>query len=230
MKISGKILKLFTNRGFYILLALGIGVVSVTGYVNNLKNKQDFDIPTARTFSDPEIITPKASSAPAVSEAEKDEPAPKAVATATVTASGTQETVDEEIKLIIPLQGELGTVFSGDELVFSKTMQDWRIHTGIDIRGDIGTPVKAAADGVVKDVYSDYMMGTTVVIEHAKGFETIYSNLQEGELVEVDQTVSRGDVIGGVGMTAASKISEPPHLQFEVRIDGKYVNPFDYFK
>ena len=82
--------------------------------------------------------------------------------------------------------------FSGDELVFSRTMLDWRIHPGLDIRADVGTPFKAAADGVVTKVYNDDMMGFTVIILHPDGFETIYSNLQTGQLVEENQEVKLG--------------------------------------
>lgn len=231
MKINSKIIKLFTNRGFYILLALGIGVVSVMGYVNNLRSKKTYDMPVISTFSEPDTVASTISNVPAVSYVnEVDEPAPKSVAVAAVANTNAEAEAEKEIKLIIPLQGELGMVFSGDELVFNRTMQDWRVHTGVDIRADIGTPVKAAEDGIVTNVYSDYMMGLTVVIQHANGIETVYSNLQTGELVEINQEVYRGDTIGGVGMTAASEISEPPHLHFEVKKDGEFVNPFDYFK
>ncbi len=106
-------------------------------------------------------------------------------------------------------------------------MQDWRIHTGIDIWSDVGTPVKASADGVVTAVYMDELMGMTVQILHPGGIETVYSNLQTGELVEIEQSVLKGDVIGGVGMTAQCEINEPPHLHFEVKRDGEYINPFD---
>lgn len=222
MKINNKIIRLFSNRGFYILLALGVGIVSVTGYVANLKNKTSYKVPATSFISESETV-PKLPSMPAVfSEDEAITPAPKGVA-----AAATMN-LQRDTTLILPLQGELGTGFSADELVFSKTMQDWRIHTGVDIRSDVGTPVKAAGDGIVTKVFVDEMMGTTVVIQHANGIETVYSSLQSGELVDAGQEVARGDTIGGVGMTAPYEISEPPHLHFEIKKDGEFVNPFDY--
>ena len=159
---------------------------------------------------------------------------PKPVVTATETATlPAAKTLEEEKtpppgSFILPLQGEMLQEFSPEQLIKSKTMNDWRVHTGVDIRGDIGSQVKAAAAGIVTKAYFDDMMGVTVVIQHADGFETIYSNLQTGMLVEEGQEVRQGDVIGGVGVSAPSEISEPPHLHFEMKKDGLFVNPFDH--
>ncbi len=218
MKISTKVIRLLTNKGFYILLALGIGILGVSGYVANLKKMHDLGGALSVSSTPPKITQPDADipvisvNAPAV--------------TPPVSTPVRQEA--EQVRLILPVQGELGMTFAVNELVYSVTMQDWRTHRGIDIRSDVGTPVKAAAGGVIKSVYTDEMMGSTVVILHANGIETVYANLQSAELVKEDQEVVAGDVIGGVGMTAQNEIGEPPHLHFEVKKDGEYVNPLDH--
>ncbi len=227
MKVNKKIIKLFTNRGFYILLALAAVLAGVSGYVKNLRSKTAVDTPISAVISEPTPLQSsdqKVSYSPALgSDDTNNRQSAMQVASA---VSSSEE--NWQIQFILPLQGELGMNFSGDELVFSRTMLDWRIHPGLDIRADVGTPVKAAADGVVTKVYNDDMMGFTVIILHPDGFETIYSNLQTGQLVEENQEVKLGDVIGGVGMTAACEINEPPHLHFEIKKDGMNVNPFDY--
>ena len=227
MKVNKKLIKLFTNRGFYILLALPATLAGVSGNVKNLRSKSAADIPISAVISEPaplQSFDQKAPYSPALgADDTNNQQGAMQVASA---VSSSEE--NRQIQFILPLQGELGMNFSGDELVFSRTMLDWRVHPGIDIRDDVGTPVKAAAGGVVTKVYNDDMMGFTVIILHPDGFETIYSNLQTGQLVEENQEVKPGDVIRGAGMSSACEINEPPHLHFEIKKDCINVNPFDY--
>lgn len=227
MKKSEAVAKLLGNRSFYILLALGLAIVGAAGYVKNYTsgdgNQEQANETSARIslFADPPSV-------PAIAQVVKEpKPVPKKETVNKVAASTTKP-VEAVQKLMLPLQGEMTKGFSADALVYSKTMQDWRIHTGIDIRGDVGTQVKSALDGVVNESIKDEMMGASITIKNSNGIETVYSNLQSNDLVKSGQTVKRGDVIGGVGATASSEIAEPPHLHFEVKKDGKYVNPFDF--
>jgi hypothetical protein len=99
-----------------------------------------------------------------------------------------------------------------------------RPHYGIDIGAKRGTKVFAAADGVVKEVKRKYAFGKVVIIDHGYGFETVYGHLHS-YAVSVGQAVKRGDLIAAVGNTGRSTA---PHLHYEVRIDGKPVNPLDF--
>ena len=109
-------------------------------------------------------------------------------------------------------------------------MADWRTHNGMDIQAGEGDAVKTAADGVVKSVEKDELMGVTVVIEHAGGYTTQYSSLQEDPPVAVDQQVKAGEIIGYVGSTAAAESSMGPHLHFSVSKDGQVIDPREYVK
>ena len=73
------------------------------------------------------------------------------------------------------VSGAIAVPFSGEELIKSRTMGDWRIHSGVDIKAELGTDVHAIADGTVKAVENDSMMGNTVRIEHADKTESIYA-------------------------------------------------------
>jgi len=219
--------KLLSNKGFYILLALALAIVGVSGYVNlrreemaKINQYDDMPIPVYQ----PEKEAATAISTPIQTEKPLPPPPPEKKASVVVFAQS------EPQSLILPLQGEMTAEFSKDNLIYSKTMQDWRVHTGIDIRGDLGAPVKAASDGVVISVGNDEMKGFVVVLQHEDGLETIYANLQAGEVVKEGQAVKQGEVIGGVGATANFEIAEAPHLHFEVRKEGEYVNPFDFMK
>ena len=226
--MKANFIKLLRNRGFYILLVLGVGIVSIMGYVSGLKTVDRYEFPTFEAFSEADMVQSTSiepTSKPTT--ATQHETYVPAYVPTDIAVSGVSDNTDEQpLWLILPVNGILGKDYSGDELLYSKTMEDWRVHTGVDINGNVGTPVKAAADGIVTRMYADDMMGSTVVIQHKNCVETVYSNLQTGELVEIGQEVTRGEVIGGIGVTAQGEIGDQPHLHFEVLLDGKNIDPF----
>jgi len=128
-------------------------------------------------------------------------------------------------KLLIPLQGDIIVDYAKDRMIYSKTLGDWRTHEGIDIKGTLGAQVKAAADGIVEKVYKDDALGITIIIDHGNSIKTKYSNLSTADMVKENQQVKKGDIISGVGETAAFEIGEEPHLHFEVLKEGKSVDP-----
>ena len=135
---------------------------------------------------------------------------------------------EKEPQFIKPIDVQISVPFSKDNLIYSKTMEDWRTHMGIDLPGDIGTPVKAAAGGIIEQVKQDEMLGSVVIIKHNDHLKTIYCNLQSEVLVKEGEKVDTGTVIGGIGNTAIYEIADPPHLHFEVEYKGEKVNPEDY--
>lgn len=141
------------------------------------------------------------------------------------------ETPKPEAKLsfIAPTAGNVVKEHSLEMPVFSITLGEWRVHTGIDISCDEGAGVFASEAGVVSGIYSDPMLGYTVEITHRDNIKTRYSNLSSdiGEL-KVGDTVALGDKIGVVGDTSISELAEEPHLHFEVLLKDVKVNPMDY--
>ena len=99
------------------------------------------------------------------------------------------------------------------------------MHQAIDIGAPTGTPVVAADSGyVVTAGWSEYGYGKYVVIDHGNGFQSLYAHLHT-ILVQVGQSVSRGEKIGSVGTTGRAT---GPHLHFEIRYNGVQRNPFGY--
>ena len=98
------------------------------------------------------------------------------------------------------------------------------IHGGVDISAPSGTPVHAAADGIVlrSEYYGGY--GKLIVIDHGNGMSTRYGHLSRFDVVP-GQEVRRGDVIGFSGATGRAT---SPHVHFEVRLGGAAVNPHPY--
>jgi murein DD-endopeptidase MepM/ murein hydrolase activator NlpD len=131
---------------------------------------------------------------------------------------------------IRPLNGFISKKHSPVTAEYSLAMNDFRTHTGIDIDGEIGANVRAIADGVIKEVREDPLMGTTVIISHANDVNSIYQNLQAAlpQNITAGTEVKVGDVIGGVGQTALIELADIPHLHFEMTNDGAQVDPFDY--
>jgi len=98
-------------------------------------------------------------------------------------------------------------------------------HTGVDMAAALGTPVMAAADGVVVAVaHTNVGYGYYVMIAHGGGVITLYAHLMETD-VSVGDRVSRGQRIGLEGSTG---LSTGPHLHFEVRINDGVVDPVLY--
>ena len=98
------------------------------------------------------------------------------------------------------------------------------MHAGVDIPGPMGTPVYATADGIVERAGWTGGYGNLVELEHGKGLETRYGHLSK-IMVAQGQRVKRGDVIALMGSTGRSTGS---HLHYEVRMDGRAVNPVPY--
>lgn len=101
-----------------------------------------------------------------------------------------------------------------------------RQHKGIDLAAPVGTPVHAAADGIVgrADWFSSY--GLFVALEHGGNIETRYGHMSRLN-VAAGQMVHKGDIIGYVGTTGRST---GPHLHYEVRVSGEAVNPLPYLQ
>ncbi len=139
-----------------------------------------------------------------------------------------KETPEKPQSFQMPVDGEISLEYAMDKLVYSKTLEEWRVHRGVDIAADRGSPVKAVADGVVSDVINDPHYGISVIIEHGNSIKTLYRNLASDEVVTVNQKVKQGEVIGSIGNTAMDESVEPPHLHFEVLKNGVNEDPMDY--
>lgn len=141
----------------------------------------------------------------------------------------TAEAAAEPISFVAPCSGGMLKEFSDKVPIYSETLDDWRVHTAIDIGAPIGSEVRAVSDGVVADAYDDFRHGYTIAIEHEGGIRSIYSNLASISMVEVGSNVKRGQQISTVGDTTLFETVADTHLHMEMTVNGVYVNPLDYF-
>ena len=135
-----------------------------------------------------------------------------------------------EVKFTKPVEGEISKQYAKDNLLYSATLEEWTTHSGIDIKADKTSVVKASADGKVKSIKNDPRYGLSIIIEHQNGYETLYSNLLTSEFVEVGEEVKQGQSIGTVGNTATFEILDETHLHFEISKDGETLDPNEFIK
>jgi murein DD-endopeptidase MepM/ murein hydrolase activator NlpD len=100
------------------------------------------------------------------------------------------------------------------------------MHAGIDLASPSGTPIYATADGMVDRAEWFGGYGNMVEIEHGKGISTRYGHMSR-VAAHPGQRIKRGDLIGYVGSTGRSTGN---HLHYEVRIDGRAVNPMPFLQ
>ena len=128
-----------------------------------------------------------------------------------------------------PVVGEITKTHSTEIPVFSETLGEWRIHTGIDIATEEGAEVYAAAEGEVTRVFSHPYFGKSVEITHNGGIVSVYSNLAADKIaVKVGDKVKAGAKLGCVGDSSITELADEAHLHFEIKVGGVSVNPLDY--
>lgn len=217
MNKNQKILKL--NKGLSIALAVllvATVIVTVVAFTSARRKTND---PT-NTTSESSTVQPDSTTAATIPHNLQ-----------TVDPGDNTVSVDP-VSLVCPVSGGyLIKDYSSDVPVWSMTMEDYRVHTGVDIQSELGADVVACAAGTISEVYCDPMMGQTVVITHDGDCVSVYRNLQTRlpESTVVGKSVASGETIGYVGDTALVEISDSPHLHFEFVCKTDNVNPLTYF-
>lgn len=159
---------------------------------------------------------------------------PVSVTTAgtTTARTSTAAPADEEPpSFVLPVSGAMTKGHDLTLQVFSNTMQDYRVHNGIDIASTLGSPVYAAAAGTVSAIWEDISYGTCISVAHGGDCITYYKNLSPvlAEGITVGVEVKQGQLIAAVGESAMVEIADEPHLHFELSMGGEYVDPTEYF-
>lgn len=126
-----------------------------------------------------------------------------------------------DVRFAWPVHGPITSPFG---MRLDPVMHQWWLHTGIDIGVAEGTPVDAACAGTV--LYSGWMTGygNVVIIDCGHGISTLYAHA-ETLLVHVGESVVQGQEIDLAGMTGWAT---GPHVHFEIRVNGKPINPLPY--
>ncbi len=219
-KIVGGIVYVFLAFMLVTLLCVGL-LTALTGGLNKAKESK---LPDTTA-----VVPGTQDKAPESDSTEPDDTEP-----ADASADGAPEP-DAPIAGLpyvydMPVDGYISKDFDLEMAVYSLTMDDYRVHAGIDIEAEVGSAVSAFADGTVSTVHRDPFMGYCICIEHDGGMKSYYMNLSPdcAEGVTEGTAVACGQVIGYVGDSAAIEAAQTPHLHFEVTVGGERVDPLDY--
>ncbi len=128
-----------------------------------------------------------------------------------------------------PVDGNVILGYSMDKTVYFSTLDQYKYNPAIIISSEVGSEVRAAADAKVEAVEVNAKTGTTIRMSLGSGYEVIYGQLQDVTLEAGDQ-VERGEIIGSLSAPTKYYTVEGPNLYFEMRKEGKTVNPMEYME
>jgi len=214
------------DKGYYIVLFLCVIAVGISGYIfvstairQNRVSPEELSVPVTA-----DKLPSSPSAAPAASAEDVTPPS-----ASEMTQAEADELLRQQARMLAvpPLKGEVLREFSADSLSYNETTRDWRLHDAVDIASD-GGEVCACMAGTVTEVYDDVNFGTTVVITHDGGYETVYGNLTAMPVVSVGDTVDPGDLLGAVGDTAMLEAADGGHLHFQVLLHGESIDPMEF--
>ena len=122
-----------------------------------------------------------------------------------------------------PVSGRVLNSYSGDELVYSKTLGDWRTHNGVDYACAEGSAVSAPCSGKVTETGTDGRWSSVVTLEDASGRLWRVCGVNS-PAVKPGDTVTAGQKLGTVG-TSSCECAEEAHIHLEVLQNGQYLDP-----
>ncbi len=135
------------------------------------------------------------------------------------------------ITFILPMKNAtIVKDYSAKELQYNDTLEQWEIHKAIDFKSDTSNEVLAVYNGTISNIYTNYLEGTVIVIDHGNGLKSIYKSLNNELTLKVGDTVKQGDVIATVSDTMSRELNTGAHLHFEVFKDELAVDPNDYLE
>lgn len=129
------------------------------------------------------------------------------------------------IKFTMPTEGEILKDFNDKTLQYSKTYNDMRLHTGVDIACKTGTPINSMSDGTVTAIEETSVYGKTITIDHSNGIVIKYSALTK-ITVKAGDVVKMGDELG-VSATVPFECEDKPHIHIELYKDNVAVSPLE---
>ena len=139
---------------------------------------------------------------------------------------------NEQPVFAAPLEGEMKVVlgYSTDHAIYDPTLEQYRTNASVSLSAKQGTEVKAAADGVVKEVKKDAQAGNLVRIAHGEDWLTTYGQLADAVAVKEGESVKQGQRIGTVAAPTKYGVALGEHLIFAMEQNGEPQNPMETMK
>lgn len=221
MKITkDKISDFFKGRGFYLVLAfclIATGVAAWTAWAGGRTPDTADNPPTSSSApSLPDDTTDK------VQQEVESEPYSSEDASSEEEALPPPPVVAENF--IYPLSGAVLKPFSSNELTYSETFGDLRLHTALDIECEPGTSVNSCGNGIVVAIIDDPLLGKYVEIDHGNEIVARYCGLSDNLSVSEGNIVSAGTKLGLIG-DIPSECEDECHLHLEFYKSEMPINP-----
>ena len=204
-----------------LALILCAAAVWITGYAFFRSENQVREASVQETYEDVLVGTIGTEDVPVIAT-QPQTTAPAATETVPPT------TEKRTLKTMSPVEGASIFGYSMEALSYNQTTRDWRVHNGIDLAAEDGTPVMAAADGEVYTVYEDDTLGHTVVIRHNDGYTSCYSSLSDQITVKPGDKVTMGHTIGYAADSAIVESTLGSHVHFSVTHYDEPMNPEEF--
>ena len=217
------------KQGFYVAIAVCLLAVGASSWiaVQRIGGKDLLGDASSLSLSDPTAVDRKVSDVPYSQPSEPESTA--SVSSVPVSSEvSSQEPSSSEASpfFVLPVGGSIIKDFDSDNLQYSETFKDWRLHLGIDIAAELGTPVLASASGTVIEIREDALMGTVVVMNHGDGIIASYCGLNKSPSVQKGDRVEAGKQIGVVD-TIPSESVEASHLHFSILQNDVPISPLE---
>lgn len=133
----------------------------------------------------------------------------------------------EDTEMNWPAHGNILLDYNMTQTIYFPTLEQYKMNPAIAVQADEGTPVLAAASGLIYDIVQNAQTGTTVTMELGDGYQAIYGQLKD-LTVEEGEMIEKGTVIGYVNAPTKYYSVEGSNLYFSMKKNGEYINPTEY--
>ena len=219
---ESKVAKFIAGKGFYVVLAVCMAVIGVAAYSAMEKTTPQPFIEESGTEENNQIYIPETF--------EDDNQQIKLQDDNNQSESNDATDVTDETNppiYIMPIEGTILKHFSPDNLIYSATYNDMRIHTGVDISPTVANVVVSAFSGTIIGVDENTNFGTVITIDHGDGVMLSYCGLKNVTVKNGD-IVDSEEILGEIG-TVLNESADKPHLHLELMINGEYADPLSLF-
>lgn len=229
--MKDKIIDFLKTKGHLVIAAICLVAVAITGLV--IVNTEDELSEPVISYSTPVYNGSDSSGVNGTDDSDSTDVS-RPIKDENSGSDNTNAQQKGQIAIVKPLSGDVQTDFAANKLVYNTTLQEWRTHSGVDIKGDAGCDIKAAANGKISAIKNDPKYGLTVVIEHSingRDFTTVYCGLKEiSKNISEGVSVKSGDTIATLGEDIFCEKAQGAHLHFELSENNIPLNPQEYWK
>ena len=222
--------KLLEKDGFYLALFVCICLVAIGGVwftKNNVDELTSNDLFVNKTNDNSKIEEDEVHLIE--KETEKEDSIPTSTESKENLQKAKEKQENKSSKLSF-LGNEVVREYSEKEPSYSKTLDLWEIHKGLDISAETGYEIKSLLNGKVVNVFKDDKHGMSVRVQSDNNVVVVYSNLDEKISVEKGQEVKEGQILGTVGNTTSVESEDGTHVHIEAFKGEESIDPMTFIK